>query len=58
MYTGRAKLGKIARLMSSGRLDVSPLVTHVYHGWEQMEDAVNIMAEKPDNLIKPVVLFD
>lgn len=58
MYTGRAKLGKLCKLMSSGKLDVSPLVTHVYHGWDGLEEAVRIITEKPDDLIKPVVVFD
>lgn len=58
MYTGRAKLGKLAKLMETGRLDVKPLVTHVYHGWDELPDAVQIMTDKPDDLIKPVVVFD
>ena len=58
MYTGRAKLGKLTRLMESGKLDTHPLVTHIFHGWDGLEEAVKLMVEKPDDLIKPVVLFD
>lgn len=58
MYTGRAKLGKLTGLMASGKLDTSPLVTHIFHGWDGLEQAVQLMIEKPDDMIKPVVLFE
>lgn len=54
---GRVKMEKMARLMQTGKLDTSKLVTHRFHGLEKIEDALNLMREKPQDLIKPVVLI-
>ena len=58
MYTGRAKLGKLTKLMESGKLNPRPLVTHVFKGWDGMVEAAQLMLDKPDDLIKPVVIFE
>ena len=42
-------------MVSSGRLDVSPLSTHVFEGWEHIPEALQLMKDKPADLIKPVV---
>lgn len=55
MPGGRLRMEKLGALVASGRLDVSPLATHVFEGWEHMEEAVLLMKEKPAELIKPVV---
>lgn len=39
----------------SGRLDVSLLVSHVFDGWEHIPEALQLMKDKPADLIKPVV---
>ncbi len=57
MPGGRLRSEKLGSLVSSGRLDVKPLITHVYHGWDELPQAVKIMGEKPADLIKPVVVF-
>lgn len=57
MWTGRSFISRLTSLISSGKLDVKPLVTHKYHGWDQLEDALKTMTEKPDDLIKPVVIL-
>ena len=46
---------KLGALVSSGRLDVHPLVTHVLDGWEGIPHALELMKQKPADLIKPVV---
>lgn len=52
---GRVKMEKLADLVKYGKLDPSLLVTHHLEGLEQVEDALLLMKEKPEDLIKPVV---
>ncbi len=52
---GRAWIEGLAALVSSGRLDVKPLITHRFEGLDKVEDALYLMRDKPDDLIKPVV---
>lgn len=49
---------KMARLIQTGKLDVSPLVTHRFHGMDELEEALLLMKDKPRDLIKPVVIMD
>ena len=58
MPGGRLRMEKLAALMETGRLDTAPLITHVFHGFEKIEEALMLMKEKPADLIKPVVLID
>ncbi len=55
MPGGRLRMEKLGALVSSGRLDVSPLSTHVFDGWQHLEEALFLMRDKPADLIKPVV---
>ena len=55
MPGGRLRMEKLGALVSSGRLDVHPLATHVFDGWEQIPHALELMKQKPADLIKPVV---
>ena len=41
--------------LTSGRLDVKPLITHVFDGWDKLPQALQLMKDKPQDLIKPVV---
>lgn len=52
---GRLKMEKMLSLLRTGRLDTSRLVTHVFDGFEKMEEALLLMKNKPADLIKPVV---
>ncbi len=52
---GRLRMEKMTSLVEAGRVDVSPLSTHVYEGWEHMAEALEIMRVKPSELIKSVV---
>ena len=58
MPGGRLRMEKLGALVASGRLDVSPLSTHIYEGWEHLPEALQIMKDKPAQLIKPVVKFE
>ena len=55
MPGGRLRMEKLGALVASGRLDVRPLITHVFHGWVHIPAALELMKEKPRDLIKPVV---
>lgn len=52
---GRLKIEKMARLLETKKLDTSKLVTHVFEGFDKIEDALMLMKDKPKDLIKPVV---
>ena len=53
---GRAFMERLANLVEAGRLDVKPLITHKFEGLEKIEEALILMRDKPEDLIKPVVL--
>lgn len=55
MPGGRLRMEKLGALVSSGRLDVSLLSSHVFEGWSHVEEALFLMRDKPADLIKPVV---
>ena len=57
MPGGRLRMEKLARLVSLGKLDLAPLVTHEFKGFKHVEDALYLMKDKPDDLIKPVVII-
>ena len=57
MPGGRLRMEKLGALVASGRLDVSLLSTHIYEGWDHVPEALQIMKDKPADLIKPVVKF-
>ena len=57
MPGGRARLEKLGALVTAGRVDVSLLLTHKFHGFEHIEEALMLMKDKPRDLIKPVVVL-
>ena len=58
MPGGRLRMEKLSSLVTSGRLDLHPEVTHLYYGWDHLEEALFTMRDKPADLIKPVVVID
>lgn len=58
MPGGRLRAEKLASLIINGRIDPSKLVTHVFHGFDKIPEALELMHNKPSDLIKPVVLMD
>lgn len=58
MPGGRLRMEKLARIVMSGRLNLSHLVTHRFNGFEHMEESLNLMKDKPRDLIKPVVVIE
>ncbi|MDO5712791.1 MAG: NAD(P)-dependent alcohol dehydrogenase [Tissierellia bacterium] len=53
---GRLRMEKLAKLVAIGKLDLAPLVTHKFNGFEHVEEALYLMKDKPKDLIKPVVI--
>lgn len=58
MPGGRYRLEKLASLISNKKLDVKPLLTHKFNGFEHVEEALMLMKDKPKDLIKPVVVIE
>ncbi|MGH4123264.1 MAG: NAD(P)-dependent alcohol dehydrogenase [Clostridium sp.] len=54
---GRLRMERLIDLVKYNRVDLSRLVTHVYHGFDKIEEALLIMKDKPQDLIKPVVII-
>ncbi len=55
---GRMRLERILSLVEYGRLDPSPLITHKLEGLENIEQALIMMRDKKDGLIKVMVTCD
>ena len=58
MPGGRLRSEKLARLITAGRIYPEKMITHVFHGWDGVKEALLLMKDKPADLIKPLVLFD
>ena len=58
MPGGRLRSEKLARLITAGRIHPEKMITHVFHGWDGVKEALMLMKDKPANLIKPLVIFD
>ena len=58
MPGGRLRMEKLGSLIMAKKVDVSLLCTHVFHGWEYIPEALQLMKDKPADLIKPVVILD
>ena len=56
MPGGRLRMEKLASLVVNGRIDPSLMITHRFEGFDHIADAVELMHEKPKDLIKPVVI--
>ena len=54
---GRLKMEKMASLLATGKLDTKRLVTHVFNGFDKIEEALMLMKDKPRDVIKPVVVI-
>ena len=58
MPGGRLRSEKLACLAQAGRIQPEKLITHTFHGLENVEPALMLMKNKPRDLIKPIVLID
>lgn len=57
MPGGRLRMEKLVTLLQYGRLNPEPLLTHRFTGLAQIETALQLMKDKPRDLIKPVVVL-
>ncbi|WP_458862790.1 NAD(P)-dependent alcohol dehydrogenase [Acidaminobacterium chupaoyuni] len=57
MPGGRLRMEKLAALMETGRVDPGKMLTHRFNGFSHMEEALQLMKDKPKDLIKPVVIL-
>ncbi|MDR3333009.1 MAG: NAD(P)-dependent alcohol dehydrogenase [Synergistaceae bacterium] len=55
MPGGRKNMEYLSNLLKYKKLDVTPLLTHRYKGFEHIEEALLLMKNKTRDLIKPVV---
>lgn len=55
MPAGRLRIERLANLMQTGRLDVSGMLTHKFEGLDSLPKSLELMRNKPKDLIKPVI---
>lgn len=44
-------------MITAGRVDPGKLITHKFNGFENMEESLLLMKDKPADLIKPLVIL-
>jgi threonine dehydrogenase-like Zn-dependent dehydrogenase len=54
---GSERMGRLLRLLETGRVDPTPLTTHRFP-FHQVDRALQLMATKEDGIIKPLILFE
>jgi threonine dehydrogenase-like Zn-dependent dehydrogenase len=54
---GRERMRRLLRLIEKGRVDPTPMTTHTFP-FQEIERAFQMMANKEDNIIKPLITFD
>ena len=57
MLGGRRRLEKLASLITTGRIDPNPLITHRFEGMDAIEEMLFLMKDKPADVIKPVTII-
>lgn len=55
---GRVRIERLLQMVQYGRINPEKLVTHHLNGLEQVETALQLMKEKPEDLIKVMVRID
>jgi isopropanol dehydrogenase (NADP+) len=53
---GKERMGRLLRLLETGRVDPTPLTTHQFK-FKDLEKAFHMMETKEDGIIKPLILF-
>ncbi|MBQ9988339.1 MAG: NAD(P)-dependent alcohol dehydrogenase [Clostridia bacterium] len=56
MPGGRRRSEYLARLITTGRIHPEKLISHTFNGLEGVEQALIMMKDKPQDLIKPLVI--
>ena len=55
---GRLLMSRMANLIACGRVHPEKLITHRYHGMEQIPEAMGLFLNHDRTLIKPVIYND
>jgi threonine dehydrogenase-like Zn-dependent dehydrogenase len=55
---GRERMERFLELVRNDRVNPGKLITHKFHGFENIEKALLMMKDKQPDLIKPVVIID
>lgn len=55
---GRVRIERLLKMVKYGRINPEKLVTHHLYGLDQVEHALELMREKPSDLIKAMVRID
>ena len=58
MPGGRLRMEKLISFIETGRINPGRLVTHKFHGFDKVEEALLLMKDKPKDLIKSIVFID
>jgi threonine dehydrogenase-like Zn-dependent dehydrogenase len=53
---GSERMGRLLRLLQTGRIDPTPLTTHRF-GFDDVERAFAMMQTKEDGILKPLITF-
>lgn len=53
---GHLRISRLLRLLEAGRIDPTPMTTHVF-GFSEIEKAFRMMEGKEDGMIKPLIEF-
>lgn len=55
---GRARIERMLKMVQYGRISPEKLVTHTLQGFDKIEDALYMMRDKPEGLVKVMVRID
>lgn len=55
---GRVRMESLCELIKYSGINPGKLVTHKFHGFNELEEAFKLMEEKPDDLVKPIVILE
>ena len=58
VYGGRLLVEQMLALISNGRVDPGKMVSHVFHGVDEIGKAFEVMGNKTDDLVKPIIMMD
>lgn len=55
---GRVRIERLLSMVKYGRINPQKLITHRLKGFDRIEEALYLMKEKPEDLVKVMVLMD
>ena len=55
---GKVRMERLAQVILNKRMDPGLMATHIFHGFEKIEDALAMMKSKGPDVIKPVVICE